>query len=117
MLREGGVAFFVEPLSNPLFDTVRNTRFIRRLWPNEASFERHITSDERKLTNEDIKLIGRIFPRHQIDSFRILSRLEVLFHAGMMGLEKLDYTFRFVPFYGCLAGTVVLTLNKSEESK
>jgi len=117
VLREGGVAFFVEPLSNPLFDTVRNTRLIRRLWPNEASFERHITADERKLTNEDLKLISRIFPRHKIDRFRILSRLEVLFHAGLMVLEKLDYTFRFVPFYGCLAGTIVLTLNKSEESK
>ena len=117
VLREGGVAFFVEPLSNPLFDTVRNTRLIRRLWPNEASFERHITADERKLTNEDLKLISRIFPRHKIDRFRILSRLEVLFHAGMMVLEKLDYTFRLVPFYGCLAGTIVLTLNKSEESK
>jgi ubiquinone/menaquinone biosynthesis C-methylase UbiE len=117
VLREGGVAFFVEPLSNPLFDRVRNTRLVRRFWPNEASFERHLTADERKVTNEDLKLIGRFFPRHRIDRFRILSRLEVLFHVGLMRLEKLDYTLRFVPFYGALAGTIVLTLEKSNESK
>lgn len=114
VLREGGVAFFIEPLSNPLVDAIRNTRFVRRLWPNEASFERHITCDERKLTAKDLELIGRIFPRHRIDRFRILSRLEVLFHASMT-LEKLDYRCRFVPFYGWLAGTIVLTMEKRAE--
>jgi ubiquinone/menaquinone biosynthesis C-methylase UbiE len=112
VLREGGIAFFIEPLSNPLFDTIRNTRLVRRFWPNEASFERHITCDERKLTNKDLELIGRIFPRHRIDRFRILSRLEVLLHGGVMTLQKLDYSLRFVPFYGRLAGTIVLTLDR-----
>ena len=116
VLRYGGVAFFIEPLSNPLFDTIRNTRLARRFWPNETSFERHITSDERKLTKKDLKLIGRIFPRPKIDRFRILSRLEVLLHSGARTLEKLDYSFRFVPFYGSFAGTIVLTLDKRAES-
>jgi ubiquinone/menaquinone biosynthesis C-methylase UbiE len=116
VLREGGVAFFIEPLCNPLLDAIRNTKLVLRFWPNDASFERHITCDERKLTHKDLKLIGRIFPRHSIDRFRILSRLEVLFHAGLMSLEKLDYRCRFVPFYGCLAGTIVLTLDKRGES-
>jgi ubiquinone/menaquinone biosynthesis C-methylase UbiE len=116
VLREGGVAFFLEPLSSPLFDSVRNTSLIRRLWPNEASLERHITSDERKLTDEDLKLISRNFPLHTMDKFRILSRLEVLFHAGGMRLEKLEYPLRLVPDYGRQAGTIVLTLDKSKES-
>jgi ubiquinone/menaquinone biosynthesis C-methylase UbiE len=115
VLREGGVAFFIEPLSNPLFDTIRNTALVRRFWPNEVSFERHITCDERKLTNKDLKLIGRIFATHRIDRFRILSRFERLLHTGLMKLEKLDHGLRFVPFYGCLAGTIVLTLDKRAE--
>jgi len=112
VLRDGGVAFFIEPLSNPLFDSIRNTRLIRRFWPNDPSFERHITSDERKLSRQDIELIQRIFPQHRIDRFRMLSRLEVLFHTGGMTLSKLDYRLRFLPFYRWLAGTVVLTLEK-----
>jgi ubiquinone/menaquinone biosynthesis C-methylase UbiE len=116
VLRDRGVAFFIEPLSNPLFDTLRNTRLVRRFWPNETSFERHITCDERKLTKEDLKLIGHIFPRHRIDRFRILSRLDVLLHAGLMTLEKLDYSLRFVPCYGSLAGTIVLTLDRRADS-
>jgi 2-polyprenyl-3-methyl-5-hydroxy-6-metoxy-1,4-benzoquinol methylase len=117
VLRKGGVAFFVEPLSNPLFDSLRNTSLIRRFWPNQVSFERHITSDERKLTSQDLKLISHVFPRHRIDRFRILSRLEVLFHTGATTLGKLDYSLRFLPFYGWLAGTVVLTLEKTDESQ
>lgn len=117
VLREGGVAFFTEPLANPLFETVRNTRLVLRFWPNDASFERHITCDERKLTAEDLKVIASIFPDHRIERFRILSRLDVLFHAGLMRLEKLDYSFRSVPFYGRLAGTIVLTLEKRAEGR
>ena len=115
MLRNGGVAFFLEPLSNPLFDTIRNTTLIRRFWPNEASFERHITRDERKLTGKDLEFIRRIFQRPTVDRFRVLSRLEVLLHKGSMTLEKLDYGLRHVPFYGWFAGTVVLTLDKREQ--
>lgn len=113
VLREGGVAFFVEPRFNPLFDNIRNTRLIRRFWPNDVSFERHVTCDERKLTDKDLKFISRVFPRHRIDRFRILSRLEVLFHSGAITLGKLDYRLRFLPLYGWLAGTVVLTLEKT----
>ncbi|HVN43770.1 MAG TPA: hypothetical protein VMT66_00860, partial [Steroidobacteraceae bacterium] len=112
VLRPGGVAFFIEPLMNPLFDTVRNTRLVQRFWPNEASMERHITHDERKLTEEDLKSIRRMFPRHKIERFRILSRLGVLFPAGTSRLEKLDYSLRRVPSYGRLAGTIVLSLEK-----
>jgi len=112
VLRPGGVAFFIEPLMNPLFDTVRNTRLVQRFWPNEASLERHITHDERKLTEEDLKFIRRMFPQHKIEPFRILSRLGVLFPAGTLSLEKLDYSLRRVPSYGRLAGTIVLSLEK-----
>jgi len=115
VLREGGVAFFIEPLNNPLFDYVRNTRVVRRFCPNDASFERHITCDERKLTNKDLAVIGRIFPRHRIDRFRVASRLQVLFPGDGMAWEKLDYSLRFVPLYGSLAGTIVLTLEKKAE--
>ena len=117
VLREGGAAFFIEPLSNPLFDGLRNTRLIRRFWPNQVSFERHITSDERKLNSRDLEFIGHVFPRHRVDRFRILSRLGVLFHRGAMTLGKLDYSLRFLPLYGSLAGTVVLTLEKTVASK
>lgn len=112
VLRDGGSAFFIEPLRNPLFDGLRNTKLIRRFWPNEASFERHITADERKLTDKDLKFISRVFPRHKVDRFHMLARLAVLARGGAVTLEKLDYSFRALPFYGRLAGYVVLTLDK-----
>jgi len=34
-----------------------------------------------------------------------------------MTLGKLDYSLRFLPLYGSLAGTVVLTLEKTVASK
>jgi 2-polyprenyl-3-methyl-5-hydroxy-6-metoxy-1,4-benzoquinol methylase len=112
VLRPGGVAFFVEPLRSPLFDSIRNTRLIRHFWPNELSFEHHVTSDERKLNEKDLKSISAVFPRYKMQRFRVLSRLAVLFHSVGTSLEKLDYRCRFLPFYGSLAGTIVLTLEK-----
>jgi SAM-dependent methyltransferase len=114
VLRPGGMAFFVEPFSNPLLDPLRNTKLMRRLVPNQPSFERHITADERKLTGEDLKLIARIFPQRRVDRFRILSRLDALLGRSA-SLERVDFRLRFLPFYGWLAGTIVLTLRKESD--
>ena len=111
VLRPGGTAFFVEPFANPLLDPLRNTRLMRRLVPNQPSFERHITADERKLTAKDLKLIAEIFPQRRIDRFRILSRLDALLGQSA-SLEKLDFRLRFLPLFRWLAGTIVLTLKK-----
>jgi 2-polyprenyl-3-methyl-5-hydroxy-6-metoxy-1,4-benzoquinol methylase len=112
VLRPGGAAFFHEPVSNFLFDTVRNTWLVRRLVPNRASLDRHITHDERKLDRADVRAIRRVFPSCRFDRFRVLSRLVVLFPRRETLLQKLDLRLAKLPGYRALSGTVVMTLEK-----
>ena len=49
VLKKGGLAVFHEPVRVPLFDRLRETRLGRWLVPKEASLDRHLTHDERKL--------------------------------------------------------------------
>ncbi len=113
VLREGGVAVFVEPFFVPIFDRLRNTRLVKRLWPNDSSFERHITADERKLSRRDLDVITGTFQKHRVERFRVLSRLAVILNGNIAKLEKLDYKLRFLPGFGRLAGTIVLTLENN----
>ncbi|HKR11261.1 MAG TPA: class I SAM-dependent methyltransferase [Pyrinomonadaceae bacterium] len=60
VLKKGGVAIFHEPVRVPIFDAVRESRFGRWLVSKEASLEREVTQDERKLTINDIEVSKRI---------------------------------------------------------
>ena len=58
VLKPGGIAMFHEPVRAPLFDVIRESPLGTRLVSKEASFDRHITPDERKLNGEDLKLLA-----------------------------------------------------------
>jgi 2-polyprenyl-3-methyl-5-hydroxy-6-metoxy-1,4-benzoquinol methylase len=110
VLEHDGVAFFHEPVSNALVDGLRNTALARRVVPNTASFDRHITSDERKLDRRDLAVIRRTFPRSRFDRFRVLARLAALAPDREPMLQKLDWRLSAIPGYRSLAGALVMTL-------
>jgi 2-polyprenyl-3-methyl-5-hydroxy-6-metoxy-1,4-benzoquinol methylase len=112
VLKPGGLALFKEPVTSLLFDTIRNLRPFKKLVPNTASFELHVTEDERKLTRGDLKTIRQIFGHMEVKCFRIVSRLDVFFPGAIRFLEKLDYWCGAIPGYRSLRGSVVLCLRK-----
>jgi 2-polyprenyl-3-methyl-5-hydroxy-6-metoxy-1,4-benzoquinol methylase len=112
VLKPGGLAFFKEPVTNWLFDTVRNLGLVKKLRPNSVSFDRHVTEDERKLNGADLKTIRRIFTKMDVMRFRVISRLDALLPGAMMLLEKVDYWCSILPGYARLRGTVILCLRK-----
>ena len=75
VLKPGGVAIFKEPVETPVFDRLRQSAVARWLWPKDASFDRHITEDERKMTALDLDTI-RALCRVDERRFRVVSRLE-----------------------------------------
>ena len=110
VLKRGGVAIFKEPIAAPLVDGVRNTRFGRAIRSNEASFERHITHDERKLTGDDIRLIKTLCHVEE-RRFRLASRIDALVGYGFAAsrLEIFDrWALKALPVLGTFAGNVVL---------
>jgi 2-polyprenyl-3-methyl-5-hydroxy-6-metoxy-1,4-benzoquinol methylase len=119
VLKPGGIAAFKEPVEAPLFDRLRNTRMGRWLAPKQASFELHITEDERKLTRSDLDTIMKAAPGAEVHPFRVLSRVEALFGdraprwRGSSLLEMLDPPLvRVVPGLHRLAGTVVIVFRR-----
>jgi 2-polyprenyl-3-methyl-5-hydroxy-6-metoxy-1,4-benzoquinol methylase len=119
VLKPGGLAVFKEPVEAPLFDTLRNSRVGQWISPKSASFDLHITEDERKLTAADLDAIRHAAPRAQIHSFRIVSRIESLFGSraprwrGASLLEMLDPALvRYCPPFRRLAGTVVIAFRR-----
>jgi 2-polyprenyl-3-methyl-5-hydroxy-6-metoxy-1,4-benzoquinol methylase len=112
VLKPGGIAFFREPVLNPVFDWLRNRWIVRRILPNDASIERHITHDERKLSSRELDAIRRTFPTMTVRRFQVLSRLAVLFKSSVVFLERVDYSMRWIPGYQKLAGSVIIELRK-----
>jgi len=78
VLKPGGVAVFREWVVAPYFDAVRNTRLVRRLFPNDptSSKDQHITDDERKLTDDDLSVIRGLCDTLAVDRFFLLARLD-----------------------------------------
>jgi 2-polyprenyl-3-methyl-5-hydroxy-6-metoxy-1,4-benzoquinol methylase len=117
VLKPGGAAIFKEPIEVPVLDRLRNTALGRALRPKEASFDRHITEDERKLKATDVRVIRELC---QVEErrFRFVSRLEALVSAsghalltrtGASRLEMLDHhLLRACPPLGVFGGNVVL---------
>jgi len=114
VLKPRGVAIFHEPLSNIIFDGIRNTSFVKRFFPNDASFDLHITEDERKLTQNDLRSIKDVFPDCHIDRFRILSRIDSVVPSLGRAAQKLDYRLGLLPGMHWWSGTIVLTMTKSD---
>ncbi len=118
VLKKGGKAFFKEPVTVPLFDPLRESAVGRWLVPKHSSLERHITEDERKLTDEDLRTIRDVCPEMSVKRFRLFSRLDAFnkklaTNGGPSPIEKFDErVFRFLPFMKIFGGDVVICLRK-----
>jgi ubiquinone/menaquinone biosynthesis C-methylase UbiE len=117
VLKEGGQAVFREPIEVPLLDRIRNSWPIRALVPNTASLESHITEDERKLNESDLKIIKEIFPNMRVERSLILSRFDKFIrkqeNKKASWLEKIDYVLmKLIPGYKYLGGAAVIVVKK-----
>nr|BDT28080.1 class I SAM-dependent methyltransferase [Bacteriovorax sp. HI3] len=117
VLKENGIAIFREPLDVPLLDRLRNTKLLKKLFPNTPSLDHHITEDERKLNSEDLKLIRKKFPDMKVERSLILSRLDKFIRQPgdkrASWLEKMDYFLsKLVPYWSYLGGAAVIIVKK-----
>ena len=116
VLKPGGIAMFHEPVRAPLFDTLRESRLGTWLVSKEASFERHITEDERKLDDADLKLIGSFGRGCTFERFLLFARLDRFVKkdpSTPSALERLDSRiFRVLPFARAFGGECVIRLKK-----
>lgn len=117
VLKPGGVAIFHEPTRVPIFDRLRETKFGRWVAPREASIDRHITHDERKLTPDDVKLIKASGFDFSAVRFLLFSRLDRFVRnpnsKGPSLLEQWDARFfKVLPFLKRYGGVMVLVLRK-----
>lgn len=126
VLKPGGIAVFKEPLEVPIFDSLRNSGFGTRIFSKKKSFERCITEDEKKLTDQDVAIIASIFPDLTIQRFRLFSRFDAFWRKlcvlGMQSnyhvaifrmLEKFDvWCFKWLPFLKRYGGDVVFVMKK-----
>lgn len=117
VLKPGGLAVFHEPVRVPIFDRLRETKLGRWLVPKEASLDRHLTHDERKLGREDFALIRKFDGHFSTEPFLLLSRLDrFIRREGNMKpslLEKVDSAlFRLLPFLKRFGGIRILVLRK-----
>jgi hypothetical protein len=87
------------------------------LAPKEASLNRHVTADERKLSDDDLEVVRRLYPGSSAEHFLLLSRLDRFIRKGESKepsrLERIDFRlFRTLPFLKRYAGIIVLALRK-----
>ncbi len=116
VLKPGGIAMFHEPVRAPVFDRLRDSRIGRRLVSKEASFDRHITPDERKLSSEDFALINSFGSDRTFERFLLFARLDRFVkwqRRGASVLEQIDQSlFRWFPFIRQFGGECIITLRK-----
>jgi 2-polyprenyl-3-methyl-5-hydroxy-6-metoxy-1,4-benzoquinol methylase len=119
VLKPGGTALFREFVEVPAFDRVRNTALVRFFFSKEKCLDpvAHITEDERKLTDSDIRLIRDLCPAMTERRFLLLARLDQFLRRPWdrtpSTLEQVDYWLAR-HFHGMnkLGGSVVLELTK-----
>ncbi|MCF6336909.1 MAG: class I SAM-dependent methyltransferase [Gammaproteobacteria bacterium] len=119
VLKPGGVAIFREPLDVPLWDKIRGLKLVTIFFSKSVSFEKHITEDERKLNQEDIRVLTEEFPDIKIDKFLIFSRFDPYLRKNHDStpslLEKFDaFLMRLIPGIANLGGAMVITLKKEK---
>ena len=117
VLKKGGLAVFHEPVRVPLFDRLRETRMGRWLVPKEASLDRHLTHDERKLARADFDIIRKFDHHFSAEHFLLISRLDRFIRKPTNKkpslLEKTDsHLFKVLPFLKKFGGIRVLVLRK-----
>lgn len=116
VLKPGGMALFHEPVRAPVFDALRESRLGTAIVSKEASFERHITPDERKLSKHDFRVIDDFGSVRTYERFLLLSRLDRFVKWQSNGasiLEQIDQKlFRWLPFIRNFGGECVITLKK-----
>ena len=117
VLKPGGFAIFKEPVENLIFDRIRNTRIVKKFFPNQKSFDLHITEDERKLNKNDIDIIKTEFRKVEIRPFLVLSRFDKFLRnqedKEPSYLEKLDEKFiKYIPGFSSFRGNICLILEK-----
>jgi len=116
VLKPGGMAIFREWIEAPVFDTLRRT-IGAWLVPPGKSLERHVTEDERKLTDEDIARIRRLCPQLTVERYMLVARIGRLLPPPVNSrpslLEKVDWgLFQMVPWLRGLGGSALVTLQK-----
>lgn len=117
VLKNGGRAFFREPIEVPLLDMIRNTKIVKMFAPKEKSFELHITEDERKLNSKDVEIIKNIFPNMVIHRYLFLARFDKYLRDSEdpkpSFLEKVDhFLMKYIPGVKHLGGVVIFELRK-----
>jgi ubiquinone/menaquinone biosynthesis C-methylase UbiE len=117
VLKSGGVAIFREPIEVPLLDWIRNTKLVRLFAPKEKSFELHITEDERKLNQEDVRILKEIFPQMEIKRYLLLARFDKFIRDGEdprpSTLEKIDhFLMKYIPGMKYFGGVATFILRK-----
>ncbi len=117
ILKRGGQAIFREPIEVSFWDKIRNMKLVTTFFPNQVSFENHITEDERKLNVHDLKVISEHFPNITIERFVLFSRFDKLFRKNNdpspSFLEKLDYyLMKVFPGFKNLGGGAIIILKK-----
>jgi SAM-dependent methyltransferase len=116
VLKPGGMAFFREWVEVPVFDSLRNTALVRKFFPKDMSLDDHRTHDERKLNQEDIRVIRSFFPHCEERRFGLFSRLRFLFPTNPdrpCPYERFDYwIMNRIPILKKLGGEIVLILHK-----
>jgi 2-polyprenyl-3-methyl-5-hydroxy-6-metoxy-1,4-benzoquinol methylase len=116
ILKKGGMAVFHEPVRAPVFDSLRETRLGRWLVSKEASLDRHLTEDERKLSRDDFKIIKSYDLKFSSQRFLLFSRLDRFVRPNKSGpsfLEKFDLRLmKTLPFMKSFGGVMVMVLRK-----
>lgn len=117
LLKTGAKAFFREPVDVPLLDRIRESKLVQLFAPKEASFDLHITEDERKLNLNDEKIMKQIFPKMKKHYYFIFARFDKFYRKGSDPkpsiLEKLDYALiKMFPFMKKLGGAIIYELEK-----
>jgi 2-polyprenyl-3-methyl-5-hydroxy-6-metoxy-1,4-benzoquinol methylase len=116
VLKPGGVAIFKEWKRTFLFDTLRNSTLGLRLFPKKTRKDgiEDLSPTERKLTEDDTRLIREEFRECRIFYSHLLSRLGRFFSAEVTEfLERLDA--RVAPSFWAtrrLSGEMILYLRK-----
>jgi len=113
VLKTGGQAFFLEWIEWPPFDWFRTSRLVLHFFPREASLERHITQDERKLNQTDLHEIELAFGPVQTLRFHSLARVGKIISSLQIPAMKLDFKlFCILPAFRRTGGSVIISCCK-----
>jgi len=114
VLKAGGEAFFLEWIEWPPFEWLRTSRPVLRFFSREASVDRHITQDERKLNRRDLQEIESVFGRVDTLRFHSLARVGSMFSALRIPAMKLDFQiYRLLPAFRRTGGSVLISCRKT----